>query len=241
MNLKLTREERARIFRGDYRPLVRDKDPEIKGGEKLTLSARRGGPQFVNRDEDTREQAGQDGQAVTINVPAEPTVWIELKPAKRRIKGGSTEWLIAFTAHDTRQEARMLGAAPSGSSSSGLRTRWKQSVDEEGNPKPKPKQKESFTPESERGYASGGRVVDHLSAVDDSELERQGAEARARFSDFRQGLTDEEEDRRRQEREFRDRFRLTMKELSPDGQVSLLAGMQRLFAEHQEAGEEKAA
>lgn len=170
--MKLTREDRKAIFKGDYRALRRKVKPEANEGEKIVLSWSRGGKQFVGRSHEERYET----QGETVEVPRKPTVWVEIGETTTKIEDGETVYLIQFKAYDEREHTRTLAPPPSPPREVGLKTRWNQSVDAEGKvstrrPPPKGHQVESLTDESARGYGGGGSAtVDEREGVDDLTL-----------------------------------------------------------------------
>lgn len=159
--MKLTRQERSAIFRGDYRALKRPRKPEVKPGQTIVLSWTRGGKQVVNRD------TGE-----TIDIPRKPTVWIKL--AEPQLREG--EWLVRFEAHDEREPRRFLAGTPNPGHEVALKTR-------PGGPR----EIGELDLESERGYkGSANRGVDHLESVPDESLAAFSTEARARFAQHRE-------------------------------------------------------
>jgi len=226
--MRLTRAERRAIFDGDHRALHRDRRPPVKAGSTLVLS-------WTKR---TRYVVDRDTGAV-IEIPRRPTIWIEFKEPELR----DGAWLLQFVVHDERQPLRLLGATPSPRSAPGLKTRWRDSDDvvERG------EHEESWTPETERGYVAGGRAaIDPAEAVDDETLRGFSARARHDRAEFQKELAEEntemeEEARRKRERAVRDRLRETLKSLPPEGQVSLLAAIERELQKAQIASADRAA
>lgn len=224
--MKLTRDERKAIFGGDHRAIRRNEEPQVAEREQIVLSYTRGGKQFVEREEEDRLKAVEEGHDLTVPVPRKPAFWIVLK--KPRLKEG--EWIVEFDVHDERETTRLLAAgAPSGvSKESGLKTRWRKPGDV---PK-RGEQTESFTPESERGYASGGNVLDHLEGVDDTELAAKATISRFTRSKAQDEMVKENaelaaEALRRRERAARDRLRMALKDLPPEKREELLAAVER--------------
>lgn len=81
-----------------------------------------------------------------------PVLWIKFEEPQEKPDGS---WTVTYEIHDEREVTRLLGAgAPKG----------------------------TLTPETERGYVSGGATTDHLEGVDDATLEEFGREARAKHA-----------------------------------------------------------
>lgn len=175
--MKLTREERKAVYRGE-RKLRRLEKPEISDGDTLIVAWSRGGKRVVDRE------TGELAEAVR-----RPTIWLKFKEPEE-LDG---EWLVKFAIHDEREVTRMLGAGVSGyERQAGLKTRWR-------NPRSVPSrekqaaQMEQFTPETERGYLGGGYVIDHLEALDDGELGELRRQADQRWAEDHQAETKEQE------------------------------------------------
>lgn len=228
VSFALTRAERRAIFRGDHRALRRDRRPAVKGGDSLVLAWTRRSRQVVDRE-----------TGAVVEIPREPTVWIEFREPELR----EGTWLIRFVVRDARQPLRLLGAAPSPRSAPGLKTRWRDADDVP----PRGEHHEPWTPETERGYVAGGRAaIDSAEAVDDETLRGFVARARHDRAEFERELAEEskemeEEARRKKERAIRDRLRETLKDLPPEGQVSLLAAIEREIKNAQIAAGQRAA
>lgn len=212
--MKLTREERSAIFRGDHRALKRQRRPSIKAGGKVVLSWTRGGRQVVDRE-----------TGATVDIPRKPTVWIEFREPE--LKKGM--WVIQFIAHDEREPLRLLGATPGPKREAGLKTRWRDPSQVPG----KGEEKEHWTPEAERGYGSSGRVaIDSGEGVDDQTLKGYGAQARQREAEFKKEMAEADEEMalkltRGREIAIRDRLRGVLRALPCDSQVDLLAAIER--------------
>jgi len=165
--LKLSREERKAIYRGE-RKLRRLERPDINDGDTLIVAWSRGGKRVVDRE--TGEVA---------EVVRRPTIWLKFKEPEELEDG---EWLLKYAIHDEREVTRMLGSGGSSNSERelGLNTRWRrpESVPDR---KKQAARLEQFTPETERGYVSGGRVVDHLTCLGDDDLAILKADADARW------------------------------------------------------------
>lgn len=150
---RLTREERKRIFAGDSTAIRRKERPDIEPGAQIVLSWTRGGRHIVDRE-----------NGATIDLPRIPTLWIHITE-RRRQEG---EWLVRFRIEDRREAERFVHRAPSGRRAVGLKTRLRPKEEV-----PRREAPESFTSETERGYAATGRgAVDELSAVPDWWLQK---------------------------------------------------------------------
>lgn len=159
--MKLTREERKAIYRGASK-LSRPTKPEVKAGDSLVIAWSRGGKRVVDRE------TGETAEMVR-----RPTLWIEFREPRLDDNG---EWTVPFQVHDERETIRLLAGVPSGPTESALKTRWRPPEQVPG----RGEQTESFTPESERGYTSGGNRVDYAECVDDATYERFAREAKER-------------------------------------------------------------
>lgn len=206
--LRLTRDERSAVFRGDDRALRRSRRPKTEPGEVHILASTRGGRQVVDRE-----------TGATVEIPRKPTVWIEIHQVELR-RG---EWLVRFGIHDERQPLRRLAPTPGPYSEPSLKTRLRKPRSERGEP---------WTAETERGYGAGRAAIDPLEAVDDATLAVFATQARQNRLAFRAAIAAEdeaviEELRRRRERAIRDRLRETLSNLQPDAQTELLAAIER--------------
>lgn len=166
-------DERKAILAGDTRALRRQQRPPVTEGQVKVLVWSKGGTQFLEKSVKRREEAAEDGKPLTVGIPRKPTLWVTFKePA---LKDG-VGWIVEFTIHDHREPTRMLAPAPSPNKNPGLRTRWNQRVTSSGavvetKPKKRGEERESWTPETERGYGGGGRsAVDEREGVDDEYL-----------------------------------------------------------------------
>ncbi len=250
MELKLTREERKRIMRGDYTAIKRPTEPSLEKGDEIDLSYRRGGAQVVAPGDSYEAKAHrarleEAGKPLTVDIPRERTVWIVVSknPYKRINAKGETEWVVEFDGHDVRQSNRMLGAAPSAGGSQGLRTRWRDPDKVPTREEERDRVNSEHGPEAERGYVSGGHVIDPLTAVDDDELAKHSAEAKERHARFKREMAKENADvaaeqARKRERVVRDHLRLVCRGLDAAGAMALLSSIERKL---QEAETERAA
>lgn len=200
--MNLTRDERRAILAGDHKALKRATKPPVKTGQKLVISWSRGGRQVVDRE-----------TGATIDIPRKPNVWIEFKEPELR----SGKWVVQFIGHDERQPKRFLGAAPNPGFEPGLRTRHR----------PSTKTGTRYSDESARGYTGSARVaVDSLEGVGDEDLRAFGSQARRKHAEFQREEMQEDERRRRQ-RALRERLKETIRGLGPEGQVELMAAIER--------------
>lgn len=202
--MKLKQAERSAIFAGETRALRRPEKqkPSVEAGDKIVLSWSRGGSPFLERDEDKRRKAAAAGRQLVASVPRRPSLWIVLKEPRLKEIDGKMTWIVEFDVHDFREPTRLLGPPPSPPREAGLKTRWGQVVGVDGTARPKkiPKRGEAlehFTPETERGYGSGGRgAVDDREGVDDATL-----------SDYARRLAQENEMRRNRKQDMADKLR----------------------------------
>lgn len=151
--MKLTRDERKRVFAGNSTALKRPDKPEVEPGHQIVLSWTRGGVRVVNR---------KTGETATD--PKMPTVWIEVTDLQRK----DGEWLVRYRIHDRRDQDRFLRPPPSGYSRAiGLKTR--QRPREEAM---KRERLDAFTPETERGYSGSSQgATDDVAGVPDRWLD----------------------------------------------------------------------
>lgn len=96
MSLRLTREDRARLFAGDYSPLAFEKKPKCKPGDRYVLSW-------------SRPRPFRDERGVLHRPRREAVLWIEVTKLTRRAKGG---WAVRFDVHDHRHPRRLLRSVP---------------------------------------------------------------------------------------------------------------------------------
>lgn len=165
--MRLTREERKAVYRGEKR-FTRTERPDVTEGDTLIIAWSGGKKRVVDRE-----------KGEVAEIVKRPTIWLRFRDPEKQENG---EWLVRYSIHDEREVTRVLGCGGSANSQreAGLKTRWRE-------PKRVPDRKkqaamlEQFTPETERGYVSGGRVVDHLSCVDDDELAILRVQADARW------------------------------------------------------------
>jgi hypothetical protein len=215
MKLSLTRQERSAIFRGDDRALRRVRRPAVRAGDRIVLSYSRGGRQVVDRE-----------TGATVEIPREPTVWIEVR--KPELRG--SYWLVRFAICDRRQPIRRLGATPGPHSSPALKTRLRTAERARKQPI------EPWTPETERGYSGGKMAIDPLEAVGDDVLAEFSAIARRNSAAYAaEQMEASGELRRRRERAVRSRLREALASLQPEGQLELLAAIEREIEQRQAA------
>lgn|GEM_PF-3021535 len=181
--MKLTRQERKQVFDGTLKVLRRPSKPDQEAGAKLIVSQSLGGKHIVDRS------TGE-----TVDLPKQPRLWIVIKGW--HLKQGETEWQTDVTIHDLRETNRELASGIGGHPrEAGLKTRsGTHVVHHNGEIVVRPKrvptkaeQKESWTPETERGYGgSAGRGLDQsdadgqyvpATAVDDETLNKFAAVA----------------------------------------------------------------
>lgn len=151
--MKLTREERRRIFSGNSTALRRSERPEVEINDKLPVSWTRGGRQVLDRE-----------KGIVVDIARVPTVWIEVT----EIRWQEGEWLIRFRLFDHRQHERFIKAGgPATRKPVGLKTRLRPPEKVPRREKP-----EAWTAESERGYSSTSKgAADEASAVPDAWLQ----------------------------------------------------------------------
>lgn len=229
VKLTLTPEERKAILAGNYTALKREQEPDVMAGDKLVLAWSKGGPQFLERGEEERRKAGDEGKRLVVDIERKPTVWIEIKG--KTLKDG--KWVLTFKGHDEREQVRTLAPAPSPPREPGLKTRWGTKVSPRGEVRPKrvPKRGEeigSFTSESERGYGGGGQSVDEVEGVDDEALREFAADNHERFARHRDEIA-EEEQAKRQAKTARSELTETLKGFDdPAAAAAFLAEFQRM-------------
>lgn len=173
--IKLSRDERKRIMRGDHAALKRWEEPKSAKGDVVVLSHVGGGKQFLGRTETERKET--DG--AMIDVPRKPTVWITISadPYSRMSfdqerQEDRLEWVVPFEVTDEREPRRTLAAAPNPRGQSGLKTRWRDPERVPDRETERERMESRTTPESERGYGGGGKsTVDEREGVPDKDLD----------------------------------------------------------------------
>jgi hypothetical protein len=193
--VKLTRSERREIFAGTLKVLTRPEKPAQEAGTTVVVSYTRGGRQVVDRE-----------TGATIDVPRQPRIWIVVKGW--HLRAGKTDWETEVVIHDRREHHRVLSNGLGGlPREAGLKTRWRETVDAEGNVRPKRvpergEQREHWTPETERGY--GGRS--EMEAAADGDLVSAAAVDDATLDDFSRRVAEENELKQTQQRRTAKQF-----------------------------------
>lgn len=199
-DFKLTREERAAVFRGTLRVLRRAEKPDQEAGAEVIVSQTRGGKQIVDRN------TGE-----VIDVPRQPRLWIVVKGW--HLRAGETEWETDVAIHDQREHNRVLSSGALGGipREAGLKTRWGKKVVHKGGEvevvdkrvPTKEEQHENWTTETERGY--GGRNGMERSA--DGDLVPATGVDDATLDDFSRRVAEENQLRRNQKHFTAEQFR----------------------------------
>ena len=94
--MKLSREQRTRLLKGNYRPLAFDHDPGVEKGDEYDLS-------FSPRC------SVSDGLGGRVVVPRRRLRWIRVTRVVRNSKGG---WTVRFDVFDNRDEDAFLRRKP---------------------------------------------------------------------------------------------------------------------------------
>lgn len=164
--MRLTREERRKIFAGEYPTLIREVEPEVEPGTVIILSWSR-----------PRPYAGEDGTVYAP--PRHPLLWLTVNGIVRRQRGG---WSIHYDVGHRREGKRLVRRKPPVYDAELMEADLHQP----------PSAEDIAEAHQQSAYTSDpSQAADHLEAVDDVWLARHTAEARA-IESTAEALSDQE-------------------------------------------------